>query len=472
LLAGRIGFGGYRVDDGTPLFGEALGKALSSGCNLVDTSTNYTDGGSERMIGRQLAKLVASGELRRDEVIVVSKIGYVQGGNLDIAKQRARGRSPFPEMVEYASGCWHCIHPDWLADQLERSLERLGLQTLDVCLLHNPEYFFSDRKQRKGRVTDADRAQFYERMERAFAYLETQVAEGRIGCYGVSSNTVAHTAAADPEATELGAMLDAAKRAGGEDHHFRVLQLPVNLMEHRGVTDAIVDGATVLAAARALGIAILANRPLNAIGDDGMLRLADPPEVAAPPRDFDAQLAEVRTLEERFDIEVVKRLPLTKVSEVQGLFRWGEELQRIQPQLQSLDHYEQVARGQIVPLISQALGKVERAVTGDARESWSAWRSVYIRALEGALAALRHRLAEQQTSRVAALIERIDAALPAHTKESLQRKALWVLTSTPGLDVVLLGMRRPAYVDDALAVMAWAPLDDPAAVYGVMDPLG
>ena len=38
-------------------------------------------------------------------------------------------------------GCWHCLHPEFLQDQLTRSLDRLQLETLDVCLLHNPEYF-------------------------------------------------------------------------------------------------------------------------------------------------------------------------------------------------------------------------------------------------------------------------------------------------------------------------------------------
>ena len=53
-------------------------------------------------------------------------------------------------MVEYADGLWHCIHPDWLADQLTRSLDRLGLETLDLLLLHNPEYFLADAAKSAG----------------------------------------------------------------------------------------------------------------------------------------------------------------------------------------------------------------------------------------------------------------------------------------------------------------------------------
>jgi aryl-alcohol dehydrogenase-like predicted oxidoreductase len=38
-----------------------------------------------------------------------------------------------------------------------------------------------------------------------------------------------------------------------------------------------------------------------------------------------------------------------------------------------------------------------------------------------------------------------------------------VLSSTPGVGSVLVGMRRPEYVDDAMAVETWEPLADPLA---------
>jgi hypothetical protein len=44
-------------------------------------------------------------------------------------------------LVEYAEGLEHCIHPDFLDDQIGRSLDRLGLDALDGYLLHNPEYY-------------------------------------------------------------------------------------------------------------------------------------------------------------------------------------------------------------------------------------------------------------------------------------------------------------------------------------------
>src|SRR5262245_50770567 len=139
LSASRVGFGGYRVDDETPEHREALTAALASGCTLIDTSTNYTDGGSERLVGKVLGNLDARDRKAREAVVVVSKIGYVQGQNLDLAMEREREGRPFPEMVKVDDGCWHCLHPEFLRDQLTRSRGRLGVERLEVCLLHNPE---------------------------------------------------------------------------------------------------------------------------------------------------------------------------------------------------------------------------------------------------------------------------------------------------------------------------------------------
>jgi hypothetical protein len=343
LNVSRLGFGGYRVDDEHPVFAEALARALGAGCNLIDTSTNYTDGGSERCVGGVLATLCAEGRRRRSEIVVVSKIGYVQGQNLALALERERAGRPFPEMVRYMDGCWHCIHPVFLADQLERSLARLRLGTLDVCLLHNPEYFFSDAVHRGAGRADLPRLrdEFYRRLEAAFAFLESQVQAGRIGCYGVSSNTC--TAPADDlEMTSVDRMAAAAVAAGGPGHHFGVLQLPMNPLEAGALlVGNNAGGRTALAAAAELGLGVLVNRPLNAIAGRHLVRFAG----ALGPR--------------------------------------------------------------VAPLIDPHLPEERRGAT-------------------------------------------------------LSQKTLHVLASAPGVSCVLLGMRRPAYVDDALPVLGWPPLSEAA----------
>jgi aryl-alcohol dehydrogenase-like predicted oxidoreductase len=248
LTVSLVGFGGYRVDDETPEHREALTRALLSGVNLIDTSANYTDGASERLVGSVVKKLVAEQKLERDEVVIVSKIGYVQGINYRLAREREARGTPFPQMVKMHEGLWHSIHPAFIDDQLQRCLDRLELEALDACLLHNPEYFLIDAAKQGMALPDAQ-AEFYARLESAFRFLEEQVQKGRLGCYGVSSNTVV-SSALEPAATSLPRILEAAQRAVGEgaEHHFRVVQFPLNLFE-AGALLGHEDGVEASAAA-------------------------------------------------------------------------------------------------------------------------------------------------------------------------------------------------------------------------------
>src|SRR5262245_44794455 len=83
FVVSPVGFGGYRVMDRNAEHRRALKLALESGCNLIDTSTNYTNGASERLIGEVLRELTG---VKREEIVVVTKIGYVQGDNLTLAQ--------------------------------------------------------------------------------------------------------------------------------------------------------------------------------------------------------------------------------------------------------------------------------------------------------------------------------------------------------------------------------------------------
>src|SRR4051812_25681639 len=82
LQVSKVGFGCYRVNEFDPDHREALKQALLSGCNLIDTSSNYTDGSAERLVGEVTAELFASGALKREEIVFVTKAGYVQGKNM------------------------------------------------------------------------------------------------------------------------------------------------------------------------------------------------------------------------------------------------------------------------------------------------------------------------------------------------------------------------------------------------------
>ncbi|MBI2164137.1 MAG: hypothetical protein HYU32_08440, partial [candidate division NC10 bacterium] len=108
-------------------------------------------------------------------------------------------------------------------------------------------------------------------------------------------------------------------------------------------------------------------------------------------------------------------------------------------------------------------------LTGPMAGIWQGWRDRYLPALDSLLQAFRGQAARQGQ----AVSDAVAAALSPHLPllragESLSRKALWVLASTPGVSCVLLGMRHPAYVKDGMTILAWPPLQDVRPIYEAM----
>ena len=273
LVVSEAGFGGYRVDVSVAEHRQALEHALRSGINLIDTSANYADGGSEQLVGVVLADMIKRGEIDREQVVVVTKAGYLQGENLELSRQRKGEGVPFPDLVVFDAELEHCIHPVFLAEQLTRSLQRMQLTHIDCLLLHNPEYYL---KWANHNNIDPEVAQteYLRRIEVAFRYLESEVESGRIGCYGISSNTFPKPAT-DYERTDLSAILALAE-AIAQQHHFRVIEFPCNLFEPGAMVEENQPmNQTLIEFALAHQVTTLINRPLNAIQADQLIRLAD-----------------------------------------------------------------------------------------------------------------------------------------------------------------------------------------------------
>ncbi|WP_378953356.1 aldo/keto reductase [Pelosinus sp. sgz500959] len=267
------GFGCYRVDVRVKEHQQALTKALLSGINLIDTSANYADGGSERLVGKVLCDLITANKIKREEFVIVSKVGYLQGENYSLSQERKSEGQPFKDLVLYDKGLEHCIHPEFLAEQLTRSLDRLGIETVDCYLLHNPEYYLNWAKQAQVPKIDA-RAEYLRRIRIAFLHLEEEVAAGRIQYYGLSSNTFPRPAS-HFDFTSLADIWDIAQSISPQ-HHFRVIQFPLNLLETAGVTEKNQPGGKSLVEfAVDKGLGILTNRPLNAIREERLIRLSE-----------------------------------------------------------------------------------------------------------------------------------------------------------------------------------------------------
>jgi uncharacterized protein len=449
LSVSIVGFGGYRTGRVDPAHREALRAALAAGVNLIDTSSNYQLGDSERLIGEVLAE----GSVPRDEVVVVSKVGYVQGPNLELAREREAAGRPFPEMVKYAEGVWHCISPEFVEDQLGRALDRLEIDTIDVLLLHNPEYFLSDAAHHPGdRPLEETRALFYDRLDRAFDHLDGAVRDGRIGAYGVSSNTCV-SPADDPEATSVTRMDDASSG------RMEVLQLPYNLLETGALLERNTTEGTALEAAMARDLGVLVNRPLNATapGGRGLIRLADPPRPGEPGSDR-ALRARVDALG-RSEDELAAAIPGAEPPRVASLLqeRWEE--------IGFPQAWSQFFRAELVPEARRGLGALMARVGGRPSADQVRRLQAYQEALNALVERLQDRAGRQDPRLAASIRAALEPHLPPELRgESLSRLAIDFVASSPGVTCVLNGMRHPAYVADAVGVMTLPPIPDVVAV--------
>lgn len=333
---GRVLMGGYRLSQRSNQHRDAFKKALELGLTAVDTSANYTDGESEKLIG----------ELAPKDLFVITKGGYIQGKNLKVLEDlHAEGKAK-EDLVDIDESLKHSIHPDFLESQIDLSLKRLSRDRIDCFLLHNPEYFF--------KVSD-DKEVYYQRLAKAFEYLEEQVKKGRIASYGVSSNTFV----AKPEAaeyTDLSRVYQAAQKANSNPH-FAAVQFPMNLLELGGLEKAHPTAPSFLEVAQELKLTTLANRPLNAFSSEGQLvRLA----VYQEADKFDAKKAQAQwdqvyeimqtqynlraQGEDEEEVPAFEKVPLIK------------QLKEIWMTLPSPDAVDQVFQGHLFPFVAQLWG--------------------------------------------------------------------------------------------------------------------
>ena len=138
--AWAIGASWGAVDDGESL--AALHRAVDLGCNFIDTADVYGDGHSERLVA-QLKR-----ERPGEQIIVATKCGR-----------------RLPQLIPEG------FHPDNLNMWVDRSLQNLETDCLDIVQLHCPPT-----------------ALYY--MPEIFDFMDTLVRYGKVRYYGVSVEKV------------------------------------------------------------------------------------------------------------------------------------------------------------------------------------------------------------------------------------------------------------------------------------------
>ena len=248
LHLSSIGIGTYlgNADVATDArYTDAVVRAVQLGVNVIDSAANYRFQRSERSIGEALKKLTTENDFSRDELVICTKGGYLpfDGTPPRDVRQYVEdtfvkpGIASFDEIV----GGSHCMTPAYLQNQLDQSLKNLGLDTVDVYYIHNPE-------SQLGYVSSDE---FYHRLQQAFERLEQNRSDGKLRYYGVATWNGFRVPPNSREHHSLARMVELAREAGGESHGFRFIQLPLNL--------AMPEAITVAQAAEEMGVTVIAS---------------------------------------------------------------------------------------------------------------------------------------------------------------------------------------------------------------------
>jgi len=104
-----LGLGTWRIGESAATRDAEIAsvrEAITLGYRLIDTAEMYGEGGSESIVGHAIADAIRAGDVRRDELFVVSKV--------------------YPHNASRRGTALAC----------DRSLGRLGLDRIDLYLLH------------------------------------------------------------------------------------------------------------------------------------------------------------------------------------------------------------------------------------------------------------------------------------------------------------------------------------------------
>ena len=263
LYLSNVGIGTYlgEPDSQTDeMVTQAIKKSILSGVNVIDTAINYRAQKSERNIGKALSELINENLIKREQLFICTKNGYVTNDG-DIQEDfmqyvmREFGKSGIVKEGDISSG-YHCMTISYLEDQLEKSLKNLDLECIDLMYLHNaveghPEMSKSD---------------FLVNLKKVFEFYETKRKQGKIRFYGLATWECFRVTPDNSMFLSLEDVVNIAQDVGGDDHGFRFIQLPFNLhfdqammLKNQTVNN---NKKSILDASSELGIGVFTSVPL------------------------------------------------------------------------------------------------------------------------------------------------------------------------------------------------------------------
>ncbi len=372
----NIAFGTQRISQHNPQHIQALKEAIKSGITMIDTSISYMDGDAHKAIALAFREF-------GDDVI----------DNIEIVTKFDVNSDP--------------------TEALERSLKNLELDYIDCFMIENPEAILfkllEDGTNKDDRLDEMNRVIFD-----TFLECESLVKSEKIKSYGISSESFSCLHSDDkflPYEDLIILAENAADELKNKQHSFTTIELPINLVEKEGLVFA--------SWAKSNNLRVIANRPLNALANNQVYRLAD----------YDESAEYYHHLNELLDV--------TDNDELKPLYNLIDQLDESKHKFGWIGDYETFLYTNAIPHIQKCLKAMDEQNAQTILTIIDMFLSEYKKMV-------KYECAKKTKT---ALEEEFKGC-----KQSMQICALSYLLNNDDVDYIAVGMRKSSYVDEVMSL--------------------
>ncbi|KAI8817260.1 NADP-dependent oxidoreductase domain-containing protein, partial [Fimicolochytrium jonesii] len=347
--------------------GDALTLALRAGVNVIDTSAHFHKGQSEQYVGNVINRQIEEGIVTRESLILVTKAGH----HPPVPATSTSPSYPYANLGPNVLA--HSLAPAFLEGELTRSLERLGVESVDVFMVNCPERMGADLAKRF--TTE----KVYDLIGEAFAYLDKEVQRGRITSYGLSSQSLSPSPTATATTLHLPTLLSHLSQSSRTHSptyppNLSTVEFPFNILDTATYNRGTYDGAEgVMRHVMRSGLWAVVNRPLLGVSK-GARKLVSSPIRGGSGSGEDPSNLDTMTTHLNQLVEMERSLPvLLSMDDSKFLeaFVWGQAIQENITQLLQNPYMGRLyLTSRVAPAVPAACAELKQH--GKEAEEWCA----------------------------------------------------------------------------------------------------
>ena len=426
LMVSPVCFGSLRLTPQNGIYKETLFKALESGIHFIDTSGTYGNGASEIVIGEAIREYLHEFPQDKDELVLCTKMGVIQGATLQEMNKRVNTGNKTPGFYKITDRVSYCLTPEFIESQLSMSLRRLQVNKVNIVLLQNPEYLLK---------TLGSKDTFLKYLKAAFEHLEVEVAKGRIDHYGISSSAflkkeIAQDHLSIKEIYELAESIS-------ENHHFSVAQVPFNLFETSPLFLKNQNDKTFFEAAKEYDLGLLTCRPLTSHHRDKVHHF-----ITFPGKDEVSVKGKLhKTLMEVIEMEKDLFIKLPHHKEL----KWGHLLRSNLHKISDWWKWNLYLQKQILPSLQNCIDQLPPV------PEWNHWKINYVNNVHTLFSLITDSLqgiANLRTNQICHYLNEHCDILEGESK--LSNKVTRLYLSVAEIDSIVMGLSNPQHIEDLL----------------------